>query len=83
LGESYTTTHRNLRLHARRIAGGNESGARRLFDLEDGEALPANTLVLDETPSNPTRVILAVARFPKAAVCSPEGDDEWPAICSG
>jgi len=54
-----------------------------LFDLEDGEALPANALVLGETPSNPARVILAVARFPKAAVRSPEGDDDWPAIYSG
>jgi hypothetical protein len=53
-----------------------------LFDLEDGEALPADALVMGETPSNSARFILAVARFPKAAVRIPDGDDEWPAIYS-
>lgn len=53
-----------------------------LFDLDDGEDLPADALVLGETPSNPSRFNLAVARFPKSAVRLPEGDEEWPAIYS-
>jgi hypothetical protein len=50
-----------------------------LFDL-DGEELPAEALVIGETPSNLERVLVAVARFPKTAVHLPNGDAEWPAI---
>jgi hypothetical protein len=51
-----------------------------LFDLENGEELPADALVVGEAPSNPARVAVAVARFPKAGVRLPDGDEEWPAI---
>lgn len=53
-----------------------------LFDLDEGEELPDDALVLGETPSNPSRFDLAVARFPKSAVRLPRGDQEWPAIHS-
>ncbi len=54
-----------------------------LFDLDEGEALPDDLLVVGETPTNPQRFILAVARIPKAAVHLPDGGEEWPAIYSG
>jgi hypothetical protein len=41
---------------------------------------PADARVLGETPPNPSRFTLAVARFPKAAARLPEGDEEWPAV---
>ena len=53
-----------------------------LVDLDEGEQLPAGALVLGEVPSNPTQSILAIARFPKACVRLPEGDEESPAIFS-
>ncbi len=54
-----------------------------LVDLDDGEALPPDAAVMGETPSDPRRFILAVARVPKASVHLPNGDEEWPAIHGG
>lgn len=51
-----------------------------LFDLDEGESLPPDAVVMGETPSDPRRFILAVARIPKAAVQLLRGDAEWPAI---
>lgn len=51
-----------------------------LFDLEAGEVLPRDALVMGTTPSDPRRFILAVARIPKAAVDLPDDDEDRPAI---
>lgn len=51
-----------------------------LFDLDEGEALPEDALVMGETPSNARRFIPSVARIPKTAVHLSDGDEEWPAV---
>jgi hypothetical protein len=47
-----------------------------LIDLDDGEALPDDAMIMGETPSDPHRFILAVARIPRAAVLVPDGNEE-------
>jgi hypothetical protein len=44
-----------------------------LIDLDEGEELPSDVLMLGKTPSNPSRFDVAVARFPKAAMRLPDG----------
>ncbi len=53
-----------------------------LFDLDEEEVLPDDALVMNRTPSDPRRFLLAVARIPKGAVHLPAGDEERPAIRS-
>jgi hypothetical protein len=54
-----------------------------LVDLDDGEELTFDALVMGDTPANPSRFVVAVARFPKAAVRLRDGDEEEPEIYSG
>jgi hypothetical protein len=51
-------------------------------ELDDGEELDSSALVSGRWPSNSSRFLVAVARFPKTAVLK-GGDDESHGIYSG
>jgi hypothetical protein len=53
-----------------------------LIDLDEGETLPDDALVMGASPTDPRRFILAVMRIPKEAVHLLDGDEERPAISS-
>jgi hypothetical protein len=51
-----------------------------LIDLEAGEQLPDDALAVGENPTNPARMLLAVARFRKDQVLLRDDDQDWPQI---
>ncbi|RKQ88352.1 hypothetical protein C8N24_6394 [Solirubrobacter pauli] len=51
-----------------------------LFDFDEEDEMPDDDLVVAVTPSNPRRLMLAIARIPRLAVLLEGGDTDWPAI---